>query len=98
MICNGLFFKGGRGIFHRIIRADFIVNIEFKVYNKSEGVKSMCKMLEDMRNEASKQTTKDNACRLLRLGKIKAEEILECFPDLSDSDVKEIENEVMQLS
>ncbi len=58
-----------------------------------EGVKSMSKILEDMRNE----TKKDVARRLLKLGKIKVEELRECFPDLSESDVKEIEAEVMQL-
>ncbi len=54
----------------------------------------MCKIMEDMRNEAAKKTTKDNARRLLKLGKIRIDEISECFPDLSDSDVKELENEV----
>lgn len=95
MICNGLIFGSGHGI----IQMNFIVNMEFAVYNKKVGGEiSMCKMLEDMRNEASKQTTKDNARRLLKLGKIKVEEIAECFPDLSDSDIKEIETEVMQLA
>ncbi|MCM1468377.1 MAG: hypothetical protein NC086_09530 [Alistipes sp.] len=62
----------------------------------------MCKIMEDMRNEAAreatKKTTKDNARRLLKLGKIKVHEISECFPDLSDSDIKELESEVMQLA
>ena len=60
-----------------------------------KGVASMCKIMEDMRNEAAKATTKDNARRLLKLGKIKADELSECFPDLSDSDVKELKAEVM---
>lgn len=63
-----------------------------------KGVAAMCKMMEDMRNEAAKKTTKDNARRLLKLGKIKIDEISECFPSLSDSDVKELEAEVMQLA
>lgn len=58
----------------------------------------MCKILEDMRNEAAEKTTKENARRLLKLGKIKVDEISECFPDLSDDDVKELETEVMQLA
>ena len=66
-----------------------------------EGVAFMCKMMEDMRNEAAREavrkTTKENARRLLKLGKIKVDEISECFPDLSDSDVKELEVEIMQL-
>lgn len=32
-------------------------------------VAAMCKIMEDMRNEAVKKTTKDNARRLLKLGK-----------------------------
>ena len=63
-----------------------------------KGVATMCKIMEDMRNEAAKKTTKDNARRLLKLGKIKVDEISECFPDLSDSDVKELEAEIMQLA
>ena len=63
-----------------------------------KGVATMCKIMEEMRNEAAKETTKDNARRLLKLGKIKVDEISECFPDLSDSDVKELEVEVMQLA
>ncbi|MCX4352671.1 MAG: hypothetical protein OSJ60_13685 [Lachnospiraceae bacterium] len=63
-----------------------------------KGVAAMCKMMEDMRNEAAKKTTKDNARRLLKLGKIKIDELSECFPSLSDSDVKELEAEVMQLA
>jgi len=62
-----------------------------------KGVKAMCKIMEDMRNEEAKKTTKDNARRLLKLGKIKVDEISECFPDLSENDVRELENEVMQL-
>ncbi|MCM1123098.1 MAG: hypothetical protein NC416_10985, partial [Eubacterium sp.] len=78
--------------------------------NDEKGVAAMCKMMEDMRNEAAKEaakeaareatkrTTKDNARRLLKLGKIKVDEIAECFPDLSDGDVKELESEAMQLA
>ncbi len=56
-----------------------------------KGMKIMCKLMEDMRNE----TTKDNARRLLKLGKIKVDEISECFPSLSEDDVRELETEVM---
>ncbi|MCM1180986.1 MAG: hypothetical protein NC347_12055, partial [Clostridium sp.] len=65
-----------------------------RYFKKDEkGVKAMCKIMEDMRNE----TTKDNARRLLKLGKIKVDEISECFPSLSENDVRELETEVMQL-
>ncbi|MCM1541921.1 MAG: hypothetical protein NC121_11755 [Blautia sp.] len=63
-----------------------------------KGVKAMCKMPEDMRDEAVKGAAKENARRLLKLGKIKVNEILECFPDLSENDIKELETEVMQLA
>ena len=70
-----------------------------RYYKQDEkGVATMCKIMEDMRNEAAKKTTKDNARRLLKVGKIKIDEISECFPDLSDSDVRELEAEVMQLA
>ena len=48
--------------------------------------------------EAAKKTTKENARRLLKLGKIKIDEVPECFPDLLDSDIKELETEIMQLA
>ena len=69
-------------------------------YSKQDekGVAAMCKIMEDMRNEVVKKTTKDNARRLLKLGKIKVNEVSECFPDLSDSDIRELEAEVMQLA
>lgn len=59
-----------------------------------KGVATMSKILEDMRNK----TTKDIVRRLLKLGKIKVEEISECFPELSADDIKELEIEVMQLA
>ncbi len=59
---------------------------------------TICKIMEDMRNGAVKRTTKDNARRLLRLGKIKVNEISECFPDLAENDIRELEAEVMQLA
>ena len=66
-----------------------------------KGVTAMCKIMEDMRNEAAREavrkTTKENARRLLKLGKIKIDEVPECFPDLLDSDIKELEAELMQL-
>lgn len=67
-----------------------------------KGVAAMCKIMEDMRNEAAREavrkTTKENARRLLKLGKIRIDEVSDCFPDLLDSDVKELEAEIMQLA
>lgn len=72
------------------------------MYNKSgEGVAKMCKIMEDMRNEAAREavrkTTKENARRLLKLGKIKIDEVSDRFPDLLDSDIKELEKLCSQL-
>ncbi len=66
----------------------------------------MCKIMEDMRNEAAreaakeaaKKTAKEAARKLLKLDKIKIEEVSEYFPDLLDSDIKELETEIMQLA
>ena len=44
------------------------------------------------------EETKENARRLLKLGKIKIDEVSDCFPDLMDADIKELEAEVMQLA
>ena len=67
-----------------------------------KGVATMCKIMEDMRNEAAREavrkTIKENARRLLKSGKIRINEVSDCFPDLLDSDVKELEAEVMQLA
>ena len=63
-----------------------------------KGVAKMCKIMDDMRNEAVRKTTKENARRLLKLGKIKIDEVSDCFPDLLDSDIKELETEIMQLA
>ncbi len=69
-----------------------------KYFKQNEkGVATMCKIMEDMRNEAAREATIENARRLLKLGKIKIDEVSDCFPDLPDSDVKELEAEIMQL-
>ena len=70
-----------------------------KYFKQNEkGVATMCKIMEDMRNEAAREATKENARRLLKLGKIKIDEVSDCFPELLDSDVKELEAEIMQLA
>lgn len=38
----------------------------------------------------------DNARRLLKLGKIKMEDVTDCFPELTASDIQELESEFMQ--
>jgi hypothetical protein len=43
-----------------------------------KGVSEMCKLMEDMRNEAEKKKAVDIASNLLLLGKLTYEEIVKC--------------------
>ena len=67
-----------------------------------KGVKSMCKILEDMRNEAAKEAALNNARetarRMIMKGKMSLEDIADCVPMLSFDELKEIEAEVMSLA
>ncbi len=68
-----------------------------------EGVAAMCKMLEDMRNEAAREAAqkaeqnkaKRTAVHLIRLGKMSLEEIAEAT-ELSLDTVRELEKQTMQ--
>ncbi len=70
-----------------------------------KGVAAMCKMLEDMRNEAAQKAAqeaeqkanKKTAVHLIKLGKMTLEEIAEAT-ELSLDVVKELENQSMQLA
>ncbi len=70
-----------------------------------EGVATMCKIMEDMRNEAAREaaqkaelkSARETAERLIKKGKMTLEEIAECVPVLSLDELKEIETQVMQL-
>ena len=61
----------------------------------------MCKMLEDMRNEAAQKAEQDKAkktaVRLIKLGKMTLEEIAEAT-ELSLDILKELESQSMQLA
>ena len=65
-----------------------------------KGVATMCKMLEDMRNEAAQKAEQDKAkktaVRLIKLGKMTLEEIAEAT-ELSLDILKELESQSMQL-
>lgn len=63
-----------------------------------KGVTVMSSVLDDIRNEGELKATKDDASRLLKLGKVKVDELSECFPRLSEGDIKELEAEVMHLT
>ena len=54
----------------------------------------MSKLMEDMRNEAAKETAE----RLIKKGKMTLEEIAECVPLLSADELREMEMKVMQLA
>ena len=66
-----------------------------------KGVAAMCKILEDMRNEAAQEAeqnrAKKTAVHLIKLGKMTLEEIAEAT-ELSLDVVKELENQSMQLA
>lgn len=71
-----------------------------------KGVAAMCKIMEDMRNEAAREaaqkaelkSAKETAERLIKKGKMMLEEIAECVPLLSLDELREIEMRVMQLA
>lgn len=71
-----------------------------------KGVATMCKMLEDMRNEAAREaaqkaelkSARETAERMIKKGKMTLEEIAEYVPILSLDELKEIEMSIMQLA
>lgn len=63
-----------------------------------KGVAMMCKLMEDMRNEAAQEAAQETAERLIKKGKMTLEEIAECVPLLSLDELREIERKVMQLA
>jgi len=87
----------GRNVLREYLedREKEVVSIMMSLYDEEEVMRSYIK---SERYEEAQKTTKDNARRLLKLGKIKVNEISECFPDLSENDVRELETEVMQLA
>jgi len=63
-----------------------------------KGVAAMCKMLEDMRNEAELKNARETAERLIKKGKMSLEDIADCIPILSLDELKKLESKVMQLA
>lgn len=63
-----------------------------------KGVAAMCKILEDMRNEAILDSARETARRMIKKGKMTLDEIADCVPALSMDELKELEAEVMQLA
>ncbi len=60
-----------------------------------KGVTAMCKLLEDMRNEAAREAAKKTAVHLIRLDRMTLQEIAEAT-ELPFDVVRELETEVMQ--
>ena len=65
-----------------------VVTIMMSLFNEEQIIRSYIK-------SERYEETKENARRLLKLGKIKINEVPDCFPDLIDSDIKELEAEIM---
>ncbi len=63
-----------------------------------KGVAAMCKIMEDMRNEAALNNARETAERLIKKRKMTLDEIAECVPLLSIDELREIEMKVMQLA
>ena len=69
----------------------------FEGVELEKGVAAMCKIMEDMRNEAEQNKAKRTAVHLIKLGKMTLEEIAEAT-ELSLDIVKELESQSMQLA
>ncbi len=63
-----------------------------------KGVAAMCKIMEDMRNEAALDNARETARRMLKDGELSLEKIARYVPSLSMDELKELETEVMQLA
>ena len=63
-----------------------------------KGVATMCKIMEDMRNEAALDNAKETAKRMIKDGEMSLEKIARYIPSLSMEELKELEAEVMQLA
>ncbi len=69
-----------------------------RYYKQDEKrVAAMCKIMEDMRNEAVQNKAKKTALHLIKSGKISLEETAEAT-ELSLDIVKELESQSMQLT
>ncbi len=63
-----------------------------------KGVAIMCKIMEDMRNEAALNNAKETAIRMIKKRKMSLEEIADYIPALSLDELKQLEAEVMQMA
>lgn len=63
-----------------------------------KGVAAMCKIMEDMRNEAARENSRETAKRMIKMGKLSLDEIALYVPSLPLDELRELEAEVMQLA
>ena len=67
-----------------------------------KGVTTMCKLLEDMRNETAEETAKEmaraTAERMIKDGEIPLEKIAQYVPSLTMDELKKLEAEILQLA
>ena len=70
-----------------------------RLYKQDEkGVAQMCKIMEDMRNEAALENTRETARRMIKKGKMPLEEIADYVPALSLDELKQLETEIMPMA
>ena len=74
-----------------------------RYYKKDKkGVATMCKIMEDMRNEAAREAALDNARetarRMIKKGKMSLEEIADYVPVLSLDELRQLETEIIQMA
>lgn len=63
-----------------------------------KGVAIMCKIMEDIRNEAALNNARETAERMIKDGEMTLEKIARYVPALSMDELKEMEAEVMRLT
>lgn len=70
-------------------------NVEARYFKQDKkGVATMCKIMEDMRNEKAKEVRIDNALRMIKDGELSLEKIA-LYSGLSIDEVKELATPVM---
>jgi hypothetical protein len=71
-----------------------VVTIMMSLFDEEQIMKTYVK---DMQKQEARETTKENARRMIAKGKMSLEEIEEYVPDLTMDELREIEAEDMDL-
>lgn len=72
-----------------------VVDIMMTLFDDEQILKAYTKDIED---NTARETTRETAERMIKIGKLTLDEISLCVPALSLDELKEIEAEVMQLA